>query len=127
MARDFQVTVIDSSREFTKRELVQLKDTNSMNKLDQLTKTEPVVISPVDWAVLQIHNGNAKEGQSKDFENYVVFDTDGNKYVTGSQSFWGSFRDIFDEMKDEPEWDITIERRPSRNFKDKDFLTCVLN
>ena len=101
-----------------------LKDTTSAVKLDQATQVEDIHISVDSYAVLNIHNDKATP---TDYENYIILDRNGAKYVTGSQSFWNAFMDIFTEMKDEPEeWSIRVYRHPSKNYSGKDFITCAI-
>ena len=53
--------------------------------------------------------------------------TEDDMYVTGSESFWNSFRDIYDEMENESdEWSLKLYRLPSKNRQGKDFLTCSI-
>ncbi len=73
----------------------------------------------------KLHN---EKSDNKDYINFIVVDKDGEKYVTGSQSFISSFTDIVDEMLEAGETDITIEvyRKESKNYKGKDFITCSI-
>ena len=59
----------------------------------------------------------------------VVVDPTGTKYVTGSAAFIRSLKDILAECEGEIEpGEIVIEcyRKPSKNYKGKDFITCSL-
>lgn len=122
---DYSVTVKETSREITAKQRVQLKDTTSAVKLDKATQNgEGVIINPDFWAVLVIHN---EKSNDKDYENYIVVDKDGSRYVTGSKSFWSSFNDIMDDMSDsDEEFSIRVYRSPSKNYPDKDFITCEI-
>lgn len=120
----FSVTIRETSREISAKERVKLKDTTNAVKLDSATQDGHVIINPDMYAVLDIHNEN---GDDKDYVNYVVIDVDGTKYVTGSQSFWNSFMDIYTEMQNETEdWVIEVYRMPSKNRPGKDFITCSI-
>lgn len=120
----FSVTIRETSREISAKERVKLKDTTNAVKLDTATQDGHVIINPDMYAVLDIHNEN---GDDKDYVNYVVIDVDGTKYVTGSQSFWNSFMDIYTEMQNETEdWVIEVYRMPSKNRPGKDFITCSI-
>ena len=58
---------------------------------------------------------------------YVIIDKNGDKYVTGSLSFWNSFMDIYTEMLGEDEeWSIKAYKLDSKNYKGKKFLTCSI-
>lgn len=120
----FEVNILESSKELTARERIRLKDTTDAVKLDEATQESPVVIKPVAYAILGVHNDKADD---KDYEQYIIEDADGTKYVTGSESFWNSFKNIYDEMKDEDEdWSVKAYRVPSKNYTGRDFISCSL-
>ena len=120
----YSVSINESSRELTAKQSVALKDTTGAVKLDEATQVEPVIINVDMYAVLGIHN---EKSENPDYENYIVVDKDGTKYVTGSSSFWSSFIDIFTEMEGEDEaWTLKVYRVPSKNYKGKDFITCSI-
>lgn len=120
----YSASIKEASRDLTAKERIMLKDTTSAVKLDQATQAEDIHISVDSYAVLNIHNDKATP---TDYENYIILDRNGTKYVTGSQSFWNAFMDIFNEMKDESEeWSIRVYRHPSKNYSGKDFITCAI-
>lgn len=120
----FSVTIRETSREISAKERVKIKDTTNAVKLDSATQDGKVIIKPDMYAILDIHNEN---GDDKDYVNYIVLDADGTKYVTGSQSFWNSFMDIYNEMVNETEdWFVEVYRMPSKNRPGKDFITCSI-
>ena len=120
----YSVAIKESSRELTAKQRVALKDTTSAIKLDEATQVEPVTINVDMYAVLAIHN---EKSENPDYENYIVVDKNGTKYVTGSASFWSSFMNIFTEMEGEDEaWTLKVYRVPSKNYKGKDFITCSI-
>lgn len=120
----FEVTIRETSREISAKERVKIKDTTNAVKLDTATQSGRVNIVPDMYAILDIHNEN---GDDKDYVNYIVVDADGTKYVTGSESFWSSFINIYNEMKDESEeWSLEVYRVPSKNRPGKDFITCSI-
>lgn len=122
--RDFTSKVLESSKELTARERIKMKDTTEARKIDELTQIEPLQIRVVDWVVLSIHNGKLEK---PDYNNYVLIDDDGNKYVTGSESFWSSYIEIYREMEEENEpYEVKIYRVPSKNYNGKDFITCSI-
>lgn len=125
MQKDYEVKIKSTSKELTARERVMLKDTRNAIKLDEAVSGTPLVISPNYYAVLDIHNEKSKE--DKDFENYIVVDTDGNKYVTGSTSFFEAFTEIVEEMDGTgEEYQIEIYKLDSKNYKGKQFITCSI-
>lgn len=125
--KEFEAKVIESSKELSARERIIMKDTSDATQLDEATREEEKLFIKVKaYVVLQVHN---EKSEDKDYKKYVLVDENGNKFVTGSVSFWRQFSDIYEEMSDEGmEDDITIHvyRKPSKNYKDKDFLTCSL-
>ena len=120
----YKVTIKEVSKELTARERIMLKDTSNAVKLDEATKEAPLVITPAAYAILSIHN---EKSDNVDYENYLIMDTDGHKYVTGSPSFWTSFKEIWDEMESEnEEYSIEVYKMDSKNYKGKQFLTCSI-
>lgn len=120
----YSVSIKETSKNLTAKERIAIKDTTSAIKLDEATQVESVLINPEMFAVLAIHNDKS---DNPDYENYIVVDKDGRKFVTGSQSFWTSFMDIWTEMENEDEdWSVLVYRHPSKNYKGKDFITCAI-
>lgn len=120
----YSVKIRETSRELTAKERVMLKDTSDAVKLDTVTSEAPVLIDVDMYAILDIHN---EKSDNKDYANYLVVDKDGTKYVTGSDSFWRSFINIYTEMStsDEP-YNIKVYKLPSKNRQGKDFITCSI-
>lgn len=120
----YKVTIKHCSRELTARERVMVKDTSNAIKLDEAANADNGVdISVLFYAVLNVHN---EKSDDKDYENYLLIDTDGKKYVTGSPSFWSAFMDIADEMEGEGDFTINVYKLDSKNYKGKRFLTCSI-
>ena len=127
---NYSATIVDSSRELTARERVMFKDTQnaiSMNDFAEQAKAEngkAIIENVKDFVHITVHN---EKSDDKDYDNYLVIDANGEKYVTGSHAFWNSFKSIYDEMKNESEpWGIQLNLIPSKNFKGKNVLTCSL-
>lgn len=123
MRNNYSVKVAESSKELTAREKLMFSDTSNASKLDVVVEAgKTLVITPVDYAVLAVHN---ESSENKDYNVYVIVDKSGEKYVTGSDSFWDSFSDIWDVMLDESEeYQIEVYKKESKNYKGKYFLTC---
>lgn len=120
----YSVEIKESSKELSAKERIMLKDTSDAVKLDLACDEEALIITPVSFAVLGIHN---EKSDNKDYDNYILQDENGEKYVTGSPSFWASFMDIYNEMKEETEkWSIKVYKLDSKNYKGKQFLTCSI-
>lgn len=121
----YNATISDSSIELSPKQKVMLKDTTDCVGIDKATQENgAITIKVAFWVELSIHN---ERSQDKDYKNYVVVADDGTRYVTGSESFWTAFRDIYDEMAScDEEWSLKIYRCPSKNRQGKDFITCSI-
>lgn len=122
---NYSVKVVESSKELTKKETVMFKDLSDAVNLSEFIDEQhgPVMIDVESWVELAIHNENAKEGQDKDYTNYVLVDKNGTRYYTGSESFWSSFNDIWSDMYDSTEeWSLKVYKKQSKGKKD--FITC---
>lgn len=120
----YEVKIVNCNKELTARERIKLKDTTNAVALDEATEGSSLVISPSIWAELEIHNERTKDGNT-DYTKYVIIDEAGTKYVTGSESFWTSFREIAAEMGDEA-FDIEAYKVDSKNYKGKQFISCSI-
>ena len=127
---NYSATISDTSMELTARERIMFKDTQNAVSLLDLAKdakandAKAIVENIKGYVVLDIHN---EKSDDVDYKNYLIVDGNGDKYVTGSQSFMNSFMDIFNEMKNESDpWSIQLNLLPSKNYKDKEILTCSL-
>ena len=121
---NYSVTIRECSKELSVKERIMLKDTTDAIRLDEATQVEVVSIVPAMHAVLDIHN---EKSENKDYTVYIIVGEDGQKYITGSQSFWSSYINIMEEMEDEEEtWGIKVYRKPSKNRPGKDFITCSI-
>lgn len=123
----YSAKVIEISKEVSAKQKIQLKDTTNCISLDEATnENDRLVIAPDYYAVIAVHNDKSED---KDYEKYVVVDRAGNKYVTGSKSFFTALKDIMSDMAAEApdeEYDIEVYRRESANYKGKTFITCSL-
>ena len=120
----YSVKILETSMELTAKQRIALKDTTNAIKLDEACEGQELLITPKAFAVLDIHN---EKSDNVDYKNYIIEDVNGKKYVTGSESFWNSFKSIFDEMLGEDEeWSILAYKLDSKNYKGKQFLTCSI-
>lgn len=121
----YEVAIKESSKELTTKEKIRIKDLSNSTNLDALTQEQDSVIIDYDYhVILAIHNEKSKD--RPDYENVVVVDKAGNKFNTGSNSFITALEEIIAEMAEAGETEIQIEvyRKPSKNYKGKDFITC---
>ena len=123
----YSVNIREASKELTRKQAVMVKDVSDAIRLDEATQVEPVIIDFLLYVVLDIHN---EKSDSKDYSVYVVVDQEGQKYVTGSNSFFSALTAIVEEMQDyqaeneDDDWRLKIYRKPSKNRQGKEFITC---
>ena len=121
----YSVKVVECTKDLTAKERVKIKDTTNAIKLDEATQGGAIVIDYDYHAVLAIHNEKLDD---PDYRQYVVVDTAGNKYVTGSESFFTAMTEIVDEMSaaGETDYELEVYRIDSKNYKGKQFITCSI-
>lgn len=124
----YKARVAVVSKDLSATERIKFKDTSDAIGIDLALKDLESLTVTIDYyGVLDIHNEKAED--NKDYKNYVFVTTDGEKYVTGSESLWTSFTDIADELADEGMDEfpsIKFYKKESKNYKGKYFLTCSL-
>jgi hypothetical protein len=124
MREAYHVTIEEASKELSAKQRIAVNDTTAAIKLDEATQEAGVVIDVDAYVILNIHN---EKSDNKDYKNYLILDKGGNTYVTGSENFFNSFKDIWDEMQGEDEaWQIEVYRQPSKNYAGRDFITCKI-
>lgn len=125
MDKKYSVEIIESSMTLTKRDKLRLTDTTEAVKLDIVTADGASFVMPVNgYVVLSIHN---EFSSNQDYTVFGILDTEGKLYTTGSESFWTSFKEIWDTMRadgDDEDFEIEIYRHESKNYKGKTFITC---
>lgn len=121
----YSVKVVECAKDLTAKERVKIKDTTNAIRLDEATKSGSIVIAYDYHAVLAIHNEKLDE---PDYRQYIVVDKAGNKYVTGSESFFTAMTEIVDEMSaaGETDYELEVYRMDSKNYKGKQFITCSI-
>ena len=118
----YNVTITKTSKELTHKERVRMKDTTNALSLDEVTQDGPVLIDLDFYAVLNVHN---EKSESIDYTVCILVDKAGTKYRTGSPSFLTALDEIMVDMADcDEDWQLEVSRRPSKNYKGKEFLTC---
>lgn len=123
MDTTYKAMVEDSSWTMTAREKLRYTDLTDAIQLDEATQSGDLIVDVDKWAVINVHN---EKSDTVDYMKYVIIDKDEQVYVTGSESFWKSFVQIYEVMSDEGEttYSIKVYRRESKNYKGKDFITC---
>lgn len=124
----YSVEIRECSKQLTAKEKIALKDYSNATALDSaLDDVDSIVITPDFYAILDVHNEKSK--QDKDYVKYLLVDIGGNKFVTGSNSFFTSFKEISDMMATEApgeEYSIEVYKKPSKNYNGKSFISCSI-
>lgn len=120
---EYKATVIEATWAMTAREKLRYTDLTDAIQLDEATQSGDLIIDVDKWAVINVHN---EKSDTVDYVKYVIIDKDDQVYVTGSESFWNAFIQIYEVMSEEGEttYSIKVYRRESKNYKGKDFITC---
>lgn len=124
--KTYNAVVINSSKNLSGKEKVALKNFADMVELDNATQeTDLGVIIDIDY-VATVHVYNEKS-DTTEYDKFVYVDKDGTMYISGSESLYRQYESIAEDMEDEEEpWSIKVIRKDSKNYKGKQFLTCVL-
>lgn len=123
--KSYSAEIIRSNKELSAKERLIMKDTTACTQLDEVVQLggEKLLVTPDTVALISVHNEKSKD--KKDYEKLVIVDKNGERYVTGSESFARTFFDIADEMGDE-EYSILVFKKESKNYAGKGFLTCTV-
>ena len=126
----YSAKIIESSKELSLVEKIRGKDLSVCKSLDEVVGEfeqagEKFHIDFAYYMIIHIVNDKSED---KEYDNYVIVDRTGESYRTGSNSFWESFKDIYNEVRDAGEENFTIEcyRKPSKNYANKYFLSCTI-
>ena len=126
---NYSATIIEASRELSAKERVMFKDLANATNLNEYAKESIAsgvkpIITVKDYAIVSVHN---EASEDVDYNNYLLIDDEGNKYYTGSVSFWNKFMDIYKEMSTvDEDWSIELNLVPSKKYAGKEALTCSL-
>lgn len=125
--RTFSAKIAYASADLSIEDRIRVKDTRDAVSLEKISRDGAKVLNIVAYVVLDIHN---EKSDDKDYRQYVLLDNEGNKYMTGSEPFFNSFEDIWEELDDAEvpvsERKFKIYQLPSKNYKDRNFVTCSL-
>lgn len=123
----YEVKITESSKELTARERIALKNFDEMVALDEAVNAENqrLMIDVEAYAIADVHN---EKSDNVNYRKYIIIDKTGQKYITSSEPFFTSFKEIWDEMTGESEeWSLIVYKRESNNYKGKSFLTCTIS
>lgn len=116
-----------SFKELSAKEKIKMKTSNDFQSLDTLLDDtgQPIKLTVNNFVALKVHNDNS---ESKDYTKYIVIDDKGDKFSTGSESFFTTLSMIADEMKEigEDTFEINVFKKPSKNYQGRGFITCEL-
>lgn len=122
--KDYKVTITESLKALTGKEKVMVKDFTNAISIDEATNEHSLKIIVDNVVTCDVHNPSAED---KDYKKFVIIDTDGNKYTTGSENCIASLIDILRDMEgEEEEFSIEFYKKPSKNYKGKSFITCSI-
>ena len=121
----YSAEIINSNKELSAKERLIMKDTTACVQLDEVVQLggDKLLINPETYALISVHNEKSKD--AKDYNKLVIVDKNGERYVTGSESFTRTFFDIAEEMDGE-EFGIYVFKKESKNYNGKGFLTCTV-
>lgn len=128
MNKDYATKVMHVTKELTARERIKFKDVSDAQRLDDIVNDTPVLITIDYYGEVAVHN---EHSENKDYTVFILVDTDGKKYATGSESFMKALEDISDELADSGEdlkgTEIKVYKLPSKNYNGRMFITCSLS
>lgn len=124
--KTYSAKIVSATRELSAKERVAVKMFIGAEQLDELTqRDENGVLIDIDYVVVvEVYN---EKSDNKNYIKYVYVDNDGSMYISGSETLYRTYEEIAEEMEDSHEpWSIKVIRKESKNYKGKDFLTCML-
>lgn len=119
----FNVVIEKSLKEVTKKEMLQLKDLTDAVRLDQATQEHGSVLIPNIQNMVKMFLVSDDPKNPQEYAKMVITDTEGNRFVTGSESFARRAWEIADDMAGD-EFGLKVYRRPSKNYPGREFLSC---
>lgn len=125
--KEYEVSIRKTGKDMDVKERIGAKRLD-----DSMTLEKDMCIDLVNYAVLDIHNEKTKDG-TKDYTVLALFDKNGSRYHTSSESFMTSLFDILDEFEEagmqigsfEDGIAIKVCEKQSKNFAGN-FYTCTV-
>ena len=123
--KKYKVAIVDALKDnMSAKEKIAAKHYD-----DAISIEQDILIDIVNYVVLDVHNELNKD-KDKDYVVLVMYDANGTKYKTSSNSFISSLQDIFEDLIGENVLEdvttIKVVEKESKNYKDKGFYTAVL-
>lgn len=120
----YKSTIAFANKELSAKEKVKLKDTTNAVQLTDAVENGSLVLDLDFYVILHIENDKAED---KEYDQIVLVDKGGCKFVTGSKTFMSTLAVIDDEMSNTNEdYQIEVYTVESKNHKGKSFLTCSI-
>lgn len=124
---NYRVNIITTEKELNAYEKIKIKDVSDCLSLEHcLSETDNIIVDFENVVCVEVHNPYSVE--NIDYMNYIIVDKSGVKYLTGSKSFYSSFKQFYDELKNEgiSDFKMKIYKKPTKNYQGKFFITCSL-
>lgn len=123
--KKYKVVIVDALKDnMSAKEKIAAKHYD-----DAISIEKDILIDIVNYVVLDVHNELNKD-KDKDYTVLVMYDENGTKYKTSSNSFISSLQNIFEDLIGEDALEdvttIKVVEKESKNFKGKGFYTAVL-
>lgn len=119
----FNVVIDRALKEVTKKEMLQLKDLTDAVRLDQATQEHGSVMIYNIQNMVKLFLVSDDPKNPQEYGKLVITDNEGNRFVTGSESFARRAWEIADDMAGD-EFGLKVYRRPSKNYPGREFLSC---
>lgn len=117
----YKSTIQHSWRQLSTIEKFNLRDTSGAVGINDLVKKGggvATIENIVNTAVCAVHNDQVKPGNSTDYTNYYLIDSDGVSYYTSSETLYSDIDAIVDLMADEDRevaaFSIVVKEFPSK-------------
>ena len=94
----YKAKVVKATKEVSAREKIRLKNFSDFIQLDEATENDSALID-IDY-VATVHVENDKS-DNPEYYKQVYIDKNGQGYVSGSETLFRQFEDIYEEMKNE--------------------------
>lgn len=119
----YNVEILSSTKELTKRDRLRIKDFTAFNKLDAVIQPdEKLIINNPSITVLHVENS---ESENNEYDVYVI-ETDEDIYYSSSQPLYESLKSIIDEMGDDESYSVELYKVESKNYNGRYFMKAII-
>lgn len=125
----FKVTISETNATSARLKAMVKDYADAAALKDLLVSGKELFLKPSAYAVLDVHNDQAKDNQN--YKVLVILNEDGAKYCSGSASLIKEFPDKYNDyaaIVDEGDTDVSVKlfARDSKNNKGGVFFTCTI-